>query len=58
MKFEYREIQNGFLTELSYENYNTVDNTVDKIVDKTVDKTSQEKILDAIRVNPIIQFWN
>ena len=47
MKFKYREIQNGFLTELSYEEAST-DNTVDN----TVDKTNEEKILDAIRVNP------
>ena len=47
MKFKYREIQNGFLTELSYEETST-DNTVDN----TVDKTNEEKILDAIRVNP------
>ena len=32
--------------------------TVDNTVDNTVDMTSDEKILDAIRVNPIIQFWN
>ena len=47
MKFKYQEIQDGFLTELSYE-----DPYTSKTVDKTVDKTNEEIILDAIRANP------
>ena len=41
MKFKYREIQNGFLTELSYEEAST-DNTLDNTVDNTVDKTNED----------------
>lgn len=46
MKFDYREIQNGFLTELSYEDPDT-----HKTVDKTMDKTIEAKIVEAIRVH-------